>query len=72
MLPFPPSLLSILFQGQARGASTARVERGPSEGARSASTEDPRACPVTPTPAHAPFPLLFLQTLDTGPAAPPT
>ena len=33
------------IKGQARGSSTARVERGPSEGARSASKEGPRACP---------------------------
>ena len=27
--------------------------------------------PLTPTPAHTPSPLLFLRTIDTGPATPP-
>jgi len=45
-----PSLLATSYKGRARGASTARVERGPSEGARSASTEDPRARP-SPSPS---------------------
>ena len=43
----------------------------PSEAARCASTEDLRACPVTPIQAHTPSPLLFLRTIDTGPARPP-
>ncbi len=62
----PPS------KGRARGSSTARVERAPSERARSASTEDPRACPVIPTQAHTPSPFLFLRTIDTEPARPAT
>src|SRR6185295_615960 len=28
--------------------------------------------PLTPTPAHSPFPLLFLRTTGTRPAKPPT
>ena len=61
-----------LPKGRARESSTARVERAHSYCARSASTEDSRACPVTPTQAHSPSPLLFLQTIDRGPARPPT
>ena len=61
-----------LPKGRARGSSTARVERPQLHSGGSASTEDPRACPVTPTPAHTPSPFLFLQTIDTGPARSPT
>jgi hypothetical protein len=39
--------------------------------ARSASTEDRRACLVTPTPARILCALPFRQAIDRGPAAPP-
>jgi hypothetical protein len=55
----PPSLLATTPKVVGLSVRNCTVEHGPSEGARSASTEDPRASPVTATPAHTPSPRFF-------------
>ena len=64
---FPPSLLASLFKGWSGRSSNARVERGPSEGARSASRRTTRL----PFSSHAlreqrdrpSYPALFFSLL---------